>query len=132
MSLTSDKIFLPNGQSVKLCSGLAKDVSDGAHTFNELYEHRTALFLLLVSDNVKSSWWSNKDSKGKQCDPYVLCGLTLSKTKSDITYHLDASYIGILETIGVKELKQAPKWDGHIGSDTHDRILSEAIRAKKA
>jgi hypothetical protein len=132
MSLTSDRIFLPNGQPVKLFSGLAKDVSDGAHTFGELYDHRTALFLLLISDDVDNSWWSIKDSNGKDCSPYILCGLMLFKTKTEVTYHLDSSYIPTLETIGVKELKQAPKWDGHISTDTHDRIISEAIKRKKA
>lgn len=132
MSLTSDKIFLPDGQPIKLFTGLAKDVSDGAHTFGELYDHRTALFLLLVACNLGDSWWSIKDSSGKNCSPYILCGLMLSKTKTEVTYHIDSSYIGILETIGVKELVQAPNWDGHCSVDTHDRIISEAIKVKKA
>jgi hypothetical protein len=34
------------------------DVSDGYHTFNELYEHRHMLFLMLMYSRCQDAWYS--------------------------------------------------------------------------
>ncbi|WP_436351294.1 hypothetical protein [Escherichia coli] len=36
------------------------EVSDGYHTFNELYAHRVRLFSSLMHAYAELSWWSRK------------------------------------------------------------------------
>ena len=42
------------------------EVSDGYHTFNELYEHRHALFLALMKAYPQWSWYSGKHHDGSE------------------------------------------------------------------
>jgi hypothetical protein len=128
MAKRKDRIYLPNGEPIELISGESKDVSDGSHTFYDLYEHRTALFLLVIAYNRKNSWWSHKDNNCEYCSPFILCGLILPKNKLEISYHLDNSYIPLLESLGVKQLPIAPKYDGHSSQDTYDRLINEALK----
>ncbi len=69
-------------------------VSDGYHTFNELYEHRNLLFLSLM----QAHW-------------------------DLITYHLPDRLLHLAQKTGATQLAIAPKWDGHTPNDVIDRLF---------
>ncbi len=105
-------------------------VSDGFHTFNELYAHRHALLLAVMKlgDYVKAplklgnhTWISQRHHDGTSYAGWFIAGVTLPT--GPITYHLpDAMWLDAVET-GAQILDQAPEWDGHTSNDVRDRIM---------
>lgn len=88
------------------------DTSDGYHTFDELYYHRMVLFSIICNQNKDLAWKSMKHHDGTMYENYFIVGI--STPEGDYTYHYD---IRDWNYFSVKELKKAPKWDGHKPSD---------------
>ena len=99
-------------------------VSDGYHTFKELYEHRNMLFLSLIQTRLDVCWWSEKHHDGTGYDGYIIVGMELPS--GSITYHLENKYSTLLRMMGVDYIAVAPKWDGHTSKDVLNR-LNQAI-----
>lgn len=96
-----------------------KDISDGYHTFDELYYHRMVLFSIILSQNPPISWKSKYHSDGTMFDSdSFICGIETPKGR--YTYHYDLKY---WDKFKFKELEYAPKWDGHKPTDI-DRLYS--------
>lgn len=95
-----------------------KDISDGYHTFDELYYHRMVLFSIILNQNPNISWKSKWHSDGTMYDNYFICGI--KTPEGQYTYHYDLKY---WDKFKVKELEYAPKWDGHKPTDI-DRLYS--------
>lgn len=93
-------------------------VSDGYHSFDELYDHRHALFIALMRSHQSMSWRSRRHDDGSGFDGWFIAGMHLPT--GDITYHLPERLWGALD--GVKELDLAPKWDGHTSADVVKRL----------
>jgi len=87
-------------------------ISDGYHTFDELYEHRMILFSVILNSNKQKSWKSKLHDDGTMFDDYFIVGITT--TEGNYTYHY---HIDNWDLFDVKELQYAPKWDGHQPSD---------------
>lgn len=108
------------------------DISDGYHTFNELYDHRITLFIVLCnlmvicnrSDLYEMPWKSKKHSDGTMFDGWFIAGIG-TKNGEQITYHLP---IAKWNDLKVKTLPKAPEWDGHTLNDVLDRLM-EVIKA---
>lgn len=95
-------------------------VSDGYHTFNELYDHRIILFIQLCKAMKLDCWASAKHSDGSIWDGWFLLGLYKEKGKQ-ITYHLPIKYWS--EVCDFAEiLEQAPEFDGHTSTDVLNRL----------
>ena len=94
------------------------EISDGSHTFNELYYHRMTLFAVICNTYKEKSWKSWKHDDDTMFDDYFIVGITTEKGSYSYHYHKD--YWDVFE---VKELSNAPIWDGHQPSDI-DRLLS--------
>ena len=92
--------------------------SDGYHTFDELYYHRTVLFSILCRQN-QGSWRSNKHEDGSMFEGMFIAGI--ETPEGSYTYHCEDKYRYLFR--GVKELENAPKYDGHLPSDI-DRLIS--------
>jgi hypothetical protein len=97
------------------------EVSDGFHTFNELYDHRCALFLCLMKHNLSDSWISLAHSTGDHFTGWFIAGMTLSTGKT-ITYHLPMKFWPDAKS-WFEELPRAPKWDGHTSMDVFARLI---------
>ena len=101
-------------------------ISDGYHTFAELYEHRHALFLALVSTMPECFVMSRCHSDGKLCfggyEWFIVIG-ELS-TGDQISYHLPTSLWDVAEKTGMRVVEKALKWDGHTSDDVVDRLLA--------
>ena len=94
-------------------------VSDGYHTFGELYEHRCALFCALVQSHPGRAWRSLQHDDGSSFDGWFIAGMKLPSGE-DVTYHLPMRWWGTL--FGIDTLDRAPKWDGHTSNDVLQRI----------
>ena len=92
------------------------DISDGYHTFNELYNHRAVLFSVICKQD-KTSWKSRKHHDGTMYDGMFIAGI--GTPYGQCTYHLDNEY---WELFKVKEIPCAPEWDGHTPDDVLTRL----------
>lgn len=102
------------------------EVSDGYHTFNELYQHRFLLFCALsrmsVTNRDNLYCWKSKthwiDGELQPVwDGWFVAGIELRR--KTITYHLPLEYWPLFDGI---ERKQAPPHDGHTSQDVIERL----------
>lgn len=102
-------------------------VSDGYHTFGELYDHRRALTALLAAaaGSCGDAWRSKahhpEDSPMFE-GGYFIVGIELPT--GTITYHYKLGHWD--DFAAVPELEHAPKWDGALPADTVTRLLDSA------
>lgn len=101
-------------------------ISDGYHTFEELYEHRIILFIALcrmIDGSMESTdgevWKSKKHSDGTEWNGWFLLGINQDKG-NQITYHLSEKYWDDCEF--AVTLEQAPEFDGHTSQDVLKRL----------
>lgn len=111
-------------------------ISDGYHTFGELYEHRIRLFIALMKyvsvfhgGQKDSPGWIYKDdllvwksklhSDGSSMPGWFIAGIR-STPGEQISYHLPIEYWD--EVHYVNELDKAPMWDGHSSSEVLERL----------
>jgi len=111
-------------------------VSDGYHTFGELYESRNILYIafckllfnyLVIQRSYEEAddiWKSRIQSDGKQEEGWFLLGIAKGPG-SQITFHLPDKYWGQLAFI--KELPIAPPYDGHTTADVLARIQARIV-----
>ncbi len=99
------------------------EISDGYHTFNELYAHRDNLFILCcyhLRFNVENRIWkSKKHSDGSMYEGYFILGVT-GKGIKPISYHLPMTLWD--KCPFAEELLLALPWDGHTSEDVLERI----------
>lgn len=107
-------------------------ISDGYHSFVELYEHRFKLFIALCVTRYRwcqnegtfdgdygQVWRSKLHSDGTMYDGWFIMGINKEKGEQ-ISYHLPISKwdaTGFAET-----LDKAPEWDGHTPDDVLQRL----------
>lgn len=95
------------------------DISDGCHTFNELYHHRAVLFAVICNSYRELAWKSKLHDTGDMYDGKFIVGIETHEGQA--TYHYDIDpYWDIFK---VKELPKAPRWDGHTPNEAIRRIL---------
>ena len=94
-------------------------VSDGYHTFNDLYEHRIALFLALARA-FGVGWRSKLHEDGTMFPRWFIAGMTLP-TGATITYHLPLEWWWE-RTEFLDTYERAPAWDGHTPRDVVYRL----------
>ena len=116
-----NQITLPDGSLLTLYSGEAKQVGDGNHTFEELYEHRILLFLAFLKNVSKDlKWKSLRHNDGSPMyENSFICGCNLPDTGKQISYHLPLRYFDLCNC---PTLQVAPPWDRHTSFDVLDRL----------
>lgn len=87
-------------------------ISDGSHTFDELYFHRMVLFSVICNNNQSLAWKSWKHHDGTMFDDYFIVGI--DTPDGQFTYHYHKNYWDIFD---VRECDFAPEWDGHTAKD---------------
>jgi hypothetical protein len=100
------------------------NISDGFHTFGELYDQRRALTAALVKSNPEISWRSlehHPDDK-PMFEGYFIVGMDLPT--GQISYHYNLSHWDDFH--GIVIFKHAPKYDGHTPELTVERLLAWA------
>jgi hypothetical protein len=99
-------------------------LSDGYHTFAELYEHRHALCLALMRAIPRHCWFSLRHADGERCfggNDWFIVGIEPPGGNS-VTYHLPAKLYSAARATGAVELKKGRPWDGHTASDVVLRL----------
>lgn len=100
-------------------------VSDGSHTFGELYHHRAILFASLINvlNNTREhsckTWKSKKHDDSSMFEGYFIVGI--STPYGNATYHYSLKYWNIFKC---QEIDNAPKFDGHTPDEALRRIGS--------
>lgn len=94
------------------------NISDGSHTFGELYHHRAILFAVICNTYKDKAWKSWKHEDNTMYEDYFIVGVTTAK--GNYTYHYHKDYWDIFK---VKELPNAPAYDGHKPEDI-DRLFT--------
>lgn len=103
---------------IKVTKADTNKISDGYHTFEQLYEHRIELWIALCK-NKRFSWKSKKHSDGSIWKGWFILGNGLN-SGLQITYHLPIMYWGRCKSI--KTYRKAPKFDGHTPQDVIKRL----------
>lgn len=111
-----DSIGFINHQIGKLLD--KSHISDGSHTFGELYDHRAILFAVICNQNKEISFKSKLHDDGTMFEDYFIVGI--ETPEGDYTYHYHLDYWNLYD---VPILEKAPKWDGHQPKDI-TRLLS--------
>ena len=90
-------------------------LSDGYHTFDELYKHRHALFIkLCLIHNEQCLWRYDENIAGW----FILYW---NSYHGQISYHLPIEYLTYIK-FDIKETKESI-WDGHSSNDVIERLL---------
>lgn len=122
---------IPANHTLIRAEGETLEVSDGYHTFDELYDHRITLYIALCrmlealaeeTLGYPTAWRSKRHSDGELCfgtgSQYVLgIGTEMGK---QITYHIPIERWD--ETNFANTLEKAPEWDGHTSADVIKRL----------
>lgn len=96
------------------------DLSDGYHTFNDLYYQRLVLFATIVNSNPLISWKSYKHEDGKLCFGGGWFIVGVDTPEGPYTYHYENKYFDMFKC---QELEVAKHFDGHTDKDV-TRLLS--------
>lgn len=96
-------------------------ISDGYHTFGELYEHRCILYLLAAKSVMLRYvvWRSKYHSDGTDYPGWFILGIGFD-WGNQITYHLPMS-LWELSSFAV-DYPAAPAWDNHTSADVLERL----------
>ena len=104
------------------------EISDGYHTFNELYDHRAVLFAVICNEHPHLAWKSKLHHTGDMFDGMFIVGM--NTTYGQISYHYD---MRLWDLFVVPELEHAPEWDGHTPADVVKRLerVAEDVARKQ-
>lgn len=99
-----------------------KEISDGHHTFGELYKNRIILFCTLCN-LLPSISWKSKKHYDEENDPMFSGDFIAGINTPDgiATYHIKLEYWDLFE---VQELEKAPKYDNYSNDEVLRRLLS--------
>ena len=95
-----------------------KQISDGWHTFGDLYYHRMILTLVICKQNKDRAFKSKQHHDGTMFDDSFIVGLMTPE--GQYTYHYNLKYWDMFD---IPELNKAPEYDGHKPEDI-GRLLS--------
>jgi len=99
------------------------NLSDGYHTFNELYEHRIVLYMILCAIvaeiNPEKVWKAKKHHDDSEFEGCFIMGIN-TKPGFQISCHLPLSKWD--ECKFATEREKAPEWDGHTSADVLERL----------
>jgi hypothetical protein len=101
-------------------------ISDGHHTFGELYEHRHLLYLSMLKTRLFASWRSKLHHDGIGYDGWFLVGSSVFTPGHEvhgeqISYHLPMRLWDLCNWMDTYDCAPVA-WDGHSSDDVLDRM----------
>lgn len=96
------------------------DLSDGYHTFNELYHHRAVLFSVICRMFPERAWKSKLHDTGDMFEGMFIVGIDTDHGQATYHYDIDPYW----DMFDVTELEKAPTWDGHTPEEAIVRIAT--------
>lgn len=103
------------------------ELSDGYHTFNQLYYQRMMLFAAIVKQNKDKAWKSLRHENGELCFGGGWFIVGIDTPQGSYTYHYKDNFFSLFDCV---ELKRGKQWDGHTEKDV-TRLLSLEPEPKK-
>ena len=105
-----------------------RQISDGHHTFEDLYKNRLILFCVLCNSNPNISWKSKKHFD-EENDPMFngdfIAGIN---TPEEIaTYHFKLEFWDLFQ---IPEIEKAPRYDNYDNATVLKRIYSLSKKYK--
>lgn len=104
------------------------EISDGYHTFNELYAYRMAYNALLFNEWFKAGkndvHWSRRHSDGELCFGGGWFVVVAQTQYGQITNHYELKDLQWFAAI--EERETAAEWDGHTPEQAFDRLRQNA------
>ena len=94
-------------------------VSDGHHTFCDLYDHRNMLWLLVLKHYPDIAFKTHRDENDVKEEDYFIAGLNTSF--GQLTYHIPDIY---WQYLNVKELPKNEDYDNHTPEDVLTRLAA--------
>ena len=88
------------------------NLSDGYHTYNELYDHRMILFSIICNQNINISWKTKLHEDSTMFKDYFIVGI--NTPEGPFTYHY---HIKHWDKFNILEVERAPYYDGHTPDD---------------
>lgn len=117
------KIQEPAKSMVSIIASGNFTISDGYHTFEELYDHRITLFIALCKERdarfQQEVWRSKVNGDGSTWNGWFILGLVRA-AGDQITYHIPLDRWE--ETDFAETLDKAPEFDGHTSQDVLERL----------
>ena len=110
----------------------AGQISDGYHTFDEIYEHRCLLWIFALQQYYNNHteilnavqpacvYRSKLHNDGSGYEGWFILGFKKPLTNIQITYHLPDKYWDLCTFATTLEF--APEWDGHTSEDAIKRL----------
>lgn len=98
------------------------DLSDGFHTFRQLYYQRMMLFAVIVKQNKDRAWKSFRHEDGEYCFGGGWFIVGIDTPEGSYTYHYENEY-EYWDMFDCVDLPRAKHWDGHTEKDV-TRLLS--------
>lgn len=96
------------------------DLSDGFHTFQQLYYQRMMLFAVIVKQNKNKAWKSLRHEDGELCFGGGWFIVGIDTPEGSYTYHYENKYFDLFDC---EILDYGKHWDGHTEKDV-TRLLS--------
>ena len=96
------------------------DLSDGFHTFRQLYYQRMMLFATIVKQNKDKAWKSLRHEDGGLCFGGGWFIVGIDTPEGSYTYHYENKYFDLFDC---EILDYSKHWDGHTEKDV-TRLLS--------
>lgn len=90
------------------------DLSDGFHTFRQLYYQRMMLFATIVKQNRDRAWKSVRHENGDLCFGGGWFVVGIDTPEGSYTYHYEFKYFDLFDC---KILDYGKHWDGHTEKD---------------
>lgn len=90
------------------------DLSDGFHTFNELYYQRCILFSQIVADHKDRAWKTKYHEDGEPCFGGGWFLVTIETPNGAYGYHYENKYWDLFDC---EEIPKAKPWDGYTEKD---------------
>lgn len=104
-------------RQLKHLGGSAKDISDGYHTYDDLYTQRMVLTASLFKKHQDVAWKSWYHHDGTMFDGSFIVGV--QTPKGQYSYHYHAEFWDLFD---VPSVDFAPEYDGHTSNDVY-RLL---------
>ena len=110
----------PAANVIEIPEGGIEDISDGYHTFRDLYYQRMVLFATIVKQNKNLAWKSLRHEDGELCfgGDWFIVGI--DTPEGSYTYHYETNFWSMFDC---QELERGKHWDGHTDKDV-TRLLS--------
>ena len=110
-------IFIAEGSDLgEIDTGI---ISDGSHSFDELYYHRGVLFSVICNIFSDIAWKSKLHEDGTMHDDMFIVGIETPEGQA--TYHY---YNDMWDLFNVRVVDRAPAFDGHTPYEAIERIKS--------